>query len=78
MDYKDFLTGAGTPFNGVGAGLFILLMIWSLIWKGLALWKAARRGDSVWYVLLLILNTVGILEILYYFLISKGKKEEVK
>ena len=42
--------------------LFLLILVWSLIWKGLALWRAARRQDKVWYVILLVLNTVGIAE----------------
>ncbi len=51
--------------------LLIPLMIWSLVWKGLALWRAARRRDNAWFVILLIVNTVGLLEIIYYFLIAK-------
>ena len=53
----------------------ILLLVWSLAWKGVALWKAARNGDKVWYVLLLVLNTAGILEIFYIFFFS-GKKDK--
>lgn len=55
----------------------ILVTIWSLIWKGLALWKAARNSDKVWYVLLLIVNTMGILEIVYYFYFSKKKEKKI-
>lgn len=50
-----------------------VLAIWSLIWKGIALWKAARKTDKVWYVALLVVNTVGILEILYIYFFSKKK-----
>ena len=53
---------------------FIILVVWSLIWKGLALWKAARRGEKVWYVALLIINTMGLLEILYLYVFSKKDK----
>jgi len=42
-----------------------LLIIWTLIWKGLALWKSARGKQYVWFILLLALNTLGILEIIY-------------
>ncbi len=55
--------------------VFSLLIIWSLIWKGLALWKSARRGEKVWYVVLLVVNTVGILEILYLYVFSRGNKK---
>lgn len=51
---------------------FLLLAIWSIIWKGLALWRAAGRGEKKWFVFLLILNTAGILEIIYLFLFTGG------
>lgn len=51
--------------------LFIGLMVWSFIWKGWALWRAARDGKNIWFVVLLLVNTVGILEIIYIFAISK-------
>jgi hypothetical protein len=44
-----------------------ILVIWSLVWKGIALWKAARNSHTTWYVIMLIVNTVGILEIIYIF-----------
>ncbi len=50
---------------------FLVLMIWSLVWKGIALWKSAQNKRIDWFVVLLILNTVGILEILYIFVFSK-------
>jgi len=51
----------------------ILLSVWSLVWKGIALWKAGRKNQLVWFVVLLIVNTAGILEILYIFIFSKMK-----
>ena len=51
--------------------LLALLVIWSLIWKGIALWKAARNSDTAWYIILLIVNTIGILEIVYIYGFSK-------
>lgn len=55
--------------------IFALVIIWSFIWKGIALWKAARNGDKIWYVVLLIVNTLGILEILYIYVFGKAKKQ---
>ena len=55
-----------------GTGLSMLLL-WSLAWKGLALWKAARNDERYWYVALLLINTAGILEILYLFFFAKEK-----
>jgi len=58
---------------GVSPALLVLILVWSLAWKGIALWKAARKGHLVWFVVLLLVNTVGILEILYVFLFSELK-----
>ena len=49
------------------------LMIWSIFWKGLALWHAARREQGRWFIVLLVLNTLGIVEIIYLFVILKLK-----
>jgi hypothetical protein len=48
-----------------------VLIIWSLVWKGLALWRAARKEEKGWYIALLVINTLGLFEIIYYFLIAK-------
>jgi hypothetical protein len=69
------------PFAAFFATMLIPLLIWSMLWKGWALWKAARAGSKVWFIALLILNTVGILEILYIFVFGKtsaGKKSSKK
>lgn len=54
--------------------LFAIAVIWTLVWKGMALWKAARRGENVWFVVLLIVNTLGILDILYIYVFTKKTK----
>jgi len=61
----------------ISPGLLIVVLIWSLIWKGMALWKSARHGQKVWYVILLIVNTIGILEILYLLLWQKNMERKV-
>lgn len=57
--------------------LLLLAMIWVIPWKGYALWLAARKGEKWWFIVLLIVNTLAILEIIYIFLIVK-KKEKVE
>jgi len=54
-----------------------LILLWTLPWKGLALWKAARNEHKWWFIALLVLNTMAILEIIYIFFFSK-KKEVVE
>jgi len=56
--------------------VLIVLVLWSLAWKGVALWRAARRRQLGWYVVLLVVNTVGILEIIYIFLVARRHPEE--
>lgn len=57
----------------LGGWSFGLLAAWSLFWKGLALWKSARNDERYWFVALLVINTMGILEILYLFVFAKTK-----
>lgn len=56
--------------------IFLLLSLWSLIWKGIALWKSARNNQRNWFIALLIINTFGILEIIYIFYFSKPKSNQ--
>ena len=51
------------------------LMILEIILKAFALWKSARRGQIYWYIALLIVNSSGILPIIY-LLIYKDRKNE--
>ena len=51
--------------------LIVLIAVWTLPWKGVSLWRAARLKDKWWFIALLIINTLGILEILYIFVFSK-------
>ena len=55
--------------------LFSVVIAWSVIWKGLALWRAARLKQVGWFIALLIINTVGILEIIYLLATNKRYKE---
>lgn len=50
-----------------------ILFIWSLIWKGIALWRSAQLHQRNWFIVMLVLNTIGILEILYLFRFAKKR-----
>lgn len=45
--------------------VIFIITLWTLPWKGIALWKSARNGQKKWFVVLLVVNTLAILEILY-------------
>jgi hypothetical protein len=53
------------------------LIAWSLAWKGFALWKAGELRQKYWFVAILILNTFGILEIIYLVFVARKYKVEV-
>lgn len=55
--------------------LLSALLLWSLVWKGLALWHSARRGQLAWYIILLVVNTLGLLEIIYLAFFRRRKPE---
>jgi methionyl-tRNA synthetase len=53
--------------------LLAAIVIFELIFKGIALWHSARRGQNVWFVFLLIINSIGILPIIYLLIYRKKK-----
>jgi len=55
--------------------LLVILFIWEVVLKLLAMWKAAQRKELLWFVLIAIFNTLGILPLLY-LIITKDKNEE--
>ena len=50
-----------------------LLYVWSLIWKGIAMWRASKANQRNWFIAILVLNTLGVLEIVYLFFFAKQK-----
>jgi len=55
-----------------------LILLWVIPWKGAALWKAARNSHKKWFIALLVINTLAVLEIIYIFLFSKPKQPSEK
>lgn len=53
--------------------MLVIAGVWTIAWKGLALWKSARNGDRRWFIALLVINTLGLLEIVYLYLVKKEK-----
>lgn len=56
--------------------LFVAIFVIDYVLKAVALWIAARKGSKVWFVMLLILNTLGILPLFYIFYFSKQEKSK--
>lgn len=68
--------------TAISAGLTTIFMltivvaiVWTLIWKGIALWHAARNRQTVWFIIMLVLNTLGILEIVYLVFFRQDENE---
>ena len=70
------------PGNTIAPGwliaLVVVLGIWEAIWKGIALWRAGNDRNLLWFVLMFVLNTLGILEIVYIFGISRPRRAQAK
>ena len=62
------------PLNTILLSIRLVLVFWELSWKGIALWKAARNNQKYWFIAMLVLNTAGILPILYIYIFQSGKK----
>ncbi len=69
--------GFSVTFPTWAVALFVVIVVWSLVWKLVGLWKSARKGSWIWFVVLAITNTLGILPILYVYVFSEiGKKKQ--
>lgn len=45
----------------------IVLAVWDITWRGLALWRASQLKNRNWFIALLVINSVGILPIFYLY-----------
>jgi hypothetical protein len=64
-----------SPFE---LALIVTLVFWTIVWKGFGLWIAAQENKKVWFLSILILNTFGILDLIYIFFFSKKGRDVVK
>ena len=62
----DFLPGL--PIH---TAIFIALLVWGLAWKGIALWRSGRNNHLGWFIAVFLVNTLGILEIVYIFVFGR-------
>jgi len=58
--------------------LIVIFILWTLPWKGYALWRAAKNNHKYWFIALLVINTLAILEIVYIFFFQKKSKKRKK
>ncbi len=75
--YLDPVTYIATLFGlsyEVTMAILIALAVWTIIWKGLGLWRSARNAQKWWFLAFLIINDLGILAIIYLLWFRSDKK----
>lgn len=55
--------------------LILILGIWEMVWKIIAMWRSARNNHLAWFICIALINTAGILPIVY-LLTHKSLKSE--
>ena len=63
---------------GIHPAVFFIALVWTMIWKGIGLWKAGRQNQIGWFVAMFILPTLGILPIIYLLWFQKKGKRVKK
>ena len=58
--------------------LAIILVLWTIPWKVYAVWLAVKSDRKAWFVVLVLINSLSILEMIYVFNVEKKSWEEVK
>ena len=69
--------GNSRGFDFLPVGI-MLLVVWSAVWTGLALWHAARRGNTGWFIWFLLVHTAGIIELIYLLTVVRIQDSVVK
>lgn len=59
--------------------LIIICVLWDVVWKLIAMWKAARNTDLAWFICIALLNTMGLIPIIYILLFvnKSGKNKDL-
>jgi predicted permease len=61
-------------FSAIFIFLFVLAIIWITVLKFYALWRAGRNNQVVWFIFIAVLNTMGILPLIYLLAFQKKGK----
>jgi hypothetical protein len=43
----------------------VILFLWDLVCKGIGLWKSGRNGQKNWFIAILMINSIGVVPIVY-------------
>ncbi len=53
--------------------LVFVILAWTILWKGIALWRAAKLEQRNWFIVILVVSSLGIIELVYLFGFAKKK-----
>ena len=56
---------------------YIVIALWEMVWKGLAMWKSAKNNQKYWFIAVFVFNTVGLLPLLYLYFFQKKKRYDI-
>ncbi len=62
------------PFSLLVGVIGLPFLLFFLALKGWALWQAASNKQTNWFIAILVLNTLGIIEIIYLFFYAKENR----
>ena len=65
-----------TPSRPVTAAITVLAL-WSVAWKGVSLWRAAEQRSKPWFTALLLVNSLGILDMIYLYKVAPRAKGQI-
>ena len=73
---KDFFFA--TYNMGALVGVFFLLALADLALKGWAMWRAARMDKNIWFITLLVVNSFGILPVIFLLMTNDEYKKKYR
>ncbi len=56
----------------------ITVGLWEMVWKGIALWFAGNNKQKGWFIALLVVNSLGLLPMMYLLWFKPKEKRETK
>ena len=56
--------------------LTVIFVVFDAVMKIIAMWKSARNSHLIWFIFLAIVNSLGILPVIYLLIHGKKDKSE--
>ena len=56
---------------------WIVIAIWDMVWRGIAMWKSAKNDQRNWFLAVFIFETFGLLPLFYLYFAQKKKRDDI-